>query len=127
MTKQNGSGNPEENEKENEMNFEFIDESEIESVKRGRKPKIDSEMVAFFNSAKVGQLIKVTKLGIDSAILSAIQKETDKVKIAELMAEMKRQKATNSAMIRAQARLANWNKVSVRWDKNGIPYAKRES
>lgn len=95
-----------------DMDFEFIDEKEIESVKRGRKPVVIAEMVAFFSKAKVGQTVKVATMAIDSA-LDAESK--------------KREKAANSATIRAQAKHANWKKVSILWDKNGIPYAKRQA
>lgn len=112
MAQKTTLGNPEENEKGNGMNFEFIDESEIESVKRGRKPVVIAEMVAFMEKAKVGQTAKLSNLAIDSA-LDAESKQ--------------KMKAANSAIIRAQAKLANWNKVSIKWDTKGIPYAKREA
>lgn len=98
--------------KDKEMDFEFIDESEIESVKRGRKPIVITEMVAFMSKAKVGQIVKLANLAIDSALDAESKKKA---------------KATNSATIRAQAKNANWVKVGIVWDKNGIPYAKRKA
>ena len=112
MAQKTTLGNPEENGKENGMDFEFIDESAIESVKRGRKPVVIGEMVAFFAKAKVGQTIKVANLSIDLA-LDAESK--------------KKMKAAHSATIRNQAKIAEWKKVSIKWDTKGIPYAKREA
>ena len=61
MSAKNTSGNPEENNKEKgkEMDFEFIEESEIESVKRGRKAIVIPELVEFLSKAKVGQIVKI--------------------------------------------------------------------
>lgn len=100
------------NEKGKEMDFEFIDEEAIESVKRGRKPVVIAEMVAFFAKAKVGQTVKVPTFSIDKA-LDAESK--------------KKMKAANAATIRNQAKLADWKKVGITWDVNGVPYAKRKA
>lgn len=129
MAGKDGQGNPDdkENEKENQMDFEFIDESEIESVKRGRKAHIDNEMISFFQKAKVGQMIKIAKLAIDQNLINELAKAIDKDQIAELTAEIKRIKAKNSAMIRVQAQRSNWKKANIIWDKFGVPYAKRQA
>lgn len=111
MAPKNESGNPEENESENEFSFEFIDESEIESVKRGRKAHIIPELVAFMSKAKVGQIVRVANLALDSDIVSAEDKKTAK--------------ATNSAVIRNQAKLSGWAKVRITWDTKNVPYAKK--
>lgn len=105
--------NPEKgNEKGKEMDFEFIDEEAIESVKRGRKPVVIAEMVAFFAKAKIGQTVKVANLAIDQ----------------DLDAESKKKmKAAHSATIRAQAKLADWKKIGIVWDVKGVPYAKRKA
>lgn len=112
MAPKTTSGFPEDNDKEKEMNYEFIDESEIQSVKRGRKPNLIPEMVAFMEKAKVGQIVKLATLAIDSALDAESKKKA---------------KAAISATIRAQAKNANWTKVGIVWDKNGIPYAKRKA
>lgn len=92
------------------MDFEFIDETEIESVKRGRKAIVIAEMVEFLSKAKVGQSVKLSSFALDSA-LDADSK--------------KKEKATHSATIRAQAKLAGWAKVAIIWDVKGFPVAKR--
>jgi hypothetical protein len=100
------------NEKNEKFNFEFINDDEIESVKRGRKAELIAEMVAFFAKAKVNQTVKVQILALDSA-LDAESK--------------KKMKATNSAKIRSHAKAANWGKVSISWDIHGVPFAKRKA
>jgi putative alpha-1,2-mannosidase len=103
--------NPEKGKKkENEMNFEFIDENDIESVKRGRKAQVDGEMVAFFAKAKVGQSIKVAVLALSTEMTKA---EADK------------EKAKHNAKIRSHAKAAGWAKVAIKWDIKGFPVAKR--
>lgn len=115
MAAKNTSGNPEENDKENEkemkMEFEFIEESEIESVKRGRKAIVVPELVAFLTKAKVGQTVKVPTFALDSSLATAEEKKTAKAK--------------NSATLRVQAKNAGWKKVAIIWDVNNTPFLKR--
>lgn len=92
-----------------EMGFEFINEDEIQSVKRGRKATVIPEMVAFFQKAKVGQNVKIARFALEATIREEIVKE----------------KAKKNATIKAQAKLAGWKNVSVKWDVTGIPVAKR--
>lgn len=108
-----GSGFPEENESENEFSFEFIEESEIESVKRGRKAVVIPAMVEFFAKAKVGQIVKVANLALGDEFVTAEDKKTAK--------------AANSAIIRNQAKIAGWKKVRITWDIKNVPYAKKVS
>lgn len=119
-----------ESEKDKPMDYEFIDEKEIESVKRGRKPRVIAEMVAFFAKAKVGQMAKIGSMAIDSALyaeLDSARKANDNAKVQEIVSEIKSTKAAISATIRTQAKIANWKKVSIKWDTKGTPYAKREA
>jgi hypothetical protein len=109
ITSSNDENN--ENEKETEMNFEFIDESEIESVKRGRKSFVMPELVNFLIKAKVGQTVKVTTFAIESAIVDPL--------------ERKNAKAKASAILRTQAKNAGWKKVGIIWDVNAVPFVKR--
>ena len=115
MAAKDTSGNPEdnENEKENEMNFEFIDENEIESVKRGRKAHIVPELVAFLSKAKVGQTVKVSMFALDNSIVTPEDK--------------KNAKAKNSAILRSQAKASGWAKVAIIWDTNNVPFLKKIS
>ena len=115
MAKTNTSGTPEENEneKENSMEFEFIEESEIESVKRGRKAVVIPELVQFLAKAKVGQIVRVSMFALDSEIVTAEDK--------------KNAKAKNSATLRAQAKASGWAKCAITWDVNNVPFLKKIS
>lgn len=107
MAKSTDSGNPE----ENEFGFEFIEESEMESVKRGRKAQVIPEMVAFFARAKVGQIVRVNYFAIDMENTSA--------------EDVKTAKAKNAATIRSHAKASGWAKVQISWSPNGVPQVKR--
>lgn len=107
MAKTTGSGNPE----ENEFGFEFIEESEMESVKRGRKAQVIPEMVAFFAKAKVGQIVRVNYFAIGAELVSA-----EEIKLA---------KAKNAATIRSHAKASGWAKVQISWSPTGVPQVKR--
>jgi hypothetical protein len=113
MAAKNTSGNPEENDKENKMEFEFIEESEIESVKRGRKAIVIPELVAFLSKAKVGQTVRVAMFALDNEIVTLEDKKTAKAK--------------NSATLRAQAKASGWAKVAIIWDVNNVPFLKKIS
>lgn len=93
------------------MNFEFIEESEIESVKRGRKAIVIPELVEFLTKAKVGQLVKVTMFALDNELVEPEDK--------------KNAKAKNSATLRAQAKASGWAKVGIIWDTKNVPFLKR--
>lgn len=107
------SGNPEENEKGNKMEFEFIEESEIESVKRGRKATVIPELVQFLAKAKVGQTVRVAMFALDNDIVT--------------LEDKKNAKAKNSAILRSQAKSSGWSKVAIIWDVNNVPFLKKIS
>lgn len=128
MSTNNGQGNPDK--KNSESDYEFIDESEIQSVKRGRKSIVFPEMIEFFKKVKIGQTIKMAKLALNPVLFSELEKAVeldDKEKIAEISAEIRKVKATRSALIRSQAYKSDWEKTTVIWDKFGVPYAKRQA
>lgn len=130
MPTNKNSGNPENNENENEMDYQFIDENEIDSVKRGRKPRLTPELVAFFATAKVGQIVKLQKFALDPALYAGLDKATKEKNEAlakEILAEIKLCKSSVSAKIRIHALHANWKKIGIVWDKIGVPYAKRKA
>lgn len=109
------SSNDENNNKEkgNKMNFEFIEESDIESVKRGRKAIVIPELVQFLAKAKVGQTVKVSMFALDNESVSPEDK--------------KNAKAKNSAILRSQAKASGWSKVAIIWDVNNVPFLKKIS
>lgn len=94
-----------------EMDFEFINESEIESVKRGRKAVVIPELVQFLAKAKVGQNVKLNKLALVGEFATAEDKKTAKASV--------------SATIRNQSKIAGWNKVRIVWTIENVPVAKR--
>lgn len=123
MAAKSTSGNPEDKdnekeipknfplEKENAMKWEFIDENEIESVKRGRKANVVPELVAFLSKAKVGQTVRVAMFALDNEIVT--------------LEDKKNAKAKNSAILRSQAKASGWAKCAIIWDTNNIPFLKR--
>jgi hypothetical protein len=117
MAAKNTSGSPEENNEENEkeinMEFEFINEEEIESVKRGRKAIVIPELVAFLSKAKVGQTVRVPMFALDNEIVT--------------LEDKKNAKAKNSAILRSQAKASGWAKVAIIWDVNNVPFLKKIS
>lgn len=127
MTTGKDSGKTPENDKgkDSAMEYEYIDENEIQAVKRGRKAQLDAEMITFLEKAKVGQIVKIRKMAVSSALLTELANEKD-AKVREgIVSEIRKEKATNSAKIRTQAKGAGWKKVGIIWDVNGIPCAKR--
>lgn len=42
------------------MDFEFIDEGDIEGVKRGRKSQVPQELIDLFKAMPVGKAVKLT-------------------------------------------------------------------
>ena len=115
MSAKNTSGIPEDNDKEKgkKMDFEFIEESEIESVKRGRKAIVIPELVQFLAKAKVGQIVKVSMFALDNETVA--------------IEDRKNAKASASATLRSQAKSSGWSKVGIIWDTNNVPFLKKIS
>ena len=86
------------------MDFEFIDENEVESVKRGRKTTVPAELVKALASVPKGKVIKLTSLAGDTTNETAY----------------KAHKATASATIRSAGRQAGV-KVAISWSPAGVP------
>lgn len=105
-------GNPEENENENNHEIEFIDISEVDSVKRGRKAQIDEIVVE-----KMKQLPKGKAMRIPQFSVTEITDETEK----------KKAKAKMRARVANHAKVAGWAKVTVAFEKNGTAVAIRNA
>lgn len=88
------------------MDFEFIDENEIEAVRRGRKSTAPAELVEAFAKLPKGKAIKIREFQQDT---------TDP--------EYKTNKQTVSATIRTAGKLAGVT-VSIQWTPDGIPQVK---
>ena len=87
-----------------EWQFEEIKESEVTSVKRGRKANIDPALVAAIATLKPGKAIRVTSAKLDP---SAPTYKTDKARV--------------SATLRGVCRAAGHAKYGIAFTPDGIP------
>lgn len=86
------------------MDFEFIDESDVESVKRGRKSTVPTELVKALATVPKGKAVKLTALAGDVTNAEAY----------------KAHKASTSATIRSAGKQAGV-KVAISWSRAGVP------
>jgi len=85
------------------MEFEFIEESEIEAVSRGRKSTVPQELVEALRSMPKGKAIRVKDLALDP-------KSED----------YKNDKASTSAILRSAGKQAGVE-ISISWSSLGVP------
>lgn len=85
------------------MDFEFIDENDVESVKRGRKSTVPQELVDALRSIPKGKVLVISAYGLDPK--------------AE---DYKNAKASASAVIRSAGKQAGL-KVTISWSPKGVP------
>lgn len=85
------------------MDFEFIDEADIQAVKRGRKTTAPRELVEALTKLPKGKVLLVTQFALDPK--------------AE---DYKTKKATKTATLRKAGQLAGVE-VSVVWSPAGVP------
>lgn len=88
------------------MNFEFIDEDDIQSVKRGRKSQVPQALVDALAKMPTGKAVVVRDLALDP-------KDED----------YKTRKATVSATIRQAGKQASVE-VAIAWSPAGVPQVK---
>lgn len=91
------------------MDFEFIDETDIQSVKRGRKSSADPALVEALRKLPTGKAVVVKTLALDT---------TDP--------DYKANKATVSAQIRSAGTQAGVE-VSIAFTPAGVPQVKRRA
>lgn len=91
------------------MDFEFIDETDVQSVKRGRKTTVPSELVEMLTKLPKGKVALLRQYALDPT--------------AE---DYKTQKASKSAMLRKAGELAGFD-VSIVWSPQGVPQVKRST
>lgn len=89
------------------MKFEYIDEAEVEVVKRGRKSQVPQELVEAIREIPANKVVKLTELAGDP---------TDE--------NYKNYKASTASMIRQAGKLAGFE-VRTNWSPNGIPQVKK--
>jgi len=85
------------------MDFEFIDETEIEAVRRGRKSTVSHELVEALASMPKGKAIRINEYALDPT-----------------SEDYKNDKASNSALIRSAGKQAGVE-VSIQFSPQGIP------
>lgn len=85
------------------MDFEFIDEGDIQGVKRGRKSTVPTELVELFSKVPAGKAIRLTAFAGDP-----------------MDEDYKAHKAKHSATIRTAAKMAGVE-VKTAWSPTGVP------
>lgn len=88
------------------MDYEFIDENDIESVKRGRKSTVPTELVELLAKVPAGKAIVLRDYAGDPK-----------------HEEYKSYKASTSAMLRQAGKSAGV-KVTISWSPAGVPQIK---
>lgn len=88
------------------MDFEFIDEDNIQSVKRGRKSQVPQALVDALSKMPTGKAVVIKTLALDP-------KDED----------YKSRKATVSATIRQAGKQAGVE-VAIAWSPAGVPQVK---
>ena len=85
------------------MEFEIIDQSEMEVVSRGRKSTVPAELVKALAEMPKGKAIRVKGLALDPS-----------------QEDYKNDKASTSAVIRSAGKQAGVE-VSIQWSSTGVP------
>lgn len=96
------------NDKGDDNEFEFIDSSEIEFVRRGRKSNIDPTLVAKLSTLPKGKAVALTSLRQDP---KAQTYKTDKARV--------------SSQIRTACQSAGLDSFRILWSPQGVPQVVR--
>jgi hypothetical protein len=88
------------------MEFEFIDENDIQAVRRGRKSTAPAELVEALAKMPKGQAVRIKGMKLDPT-----------------SPDYKNDKASVSASIRSAGKLAGV-KVAISWSPDGVPQVK---
>lgn len=92
--------------KKNDFGFEIVDESELQFAKRGRKSNLDPSLIEAMKEVGKDQRIAFRSLKVEGE-------------------EIKTEKSRISSQIRAAAKAANWDGVSIKWTVDNTPTALR--
>jgi len=87
--------------------FEIVNPSEIEFVKRGRKAQVNPELVARLSTLSKGQTMAIKK---------------DDFKADPKSDTFAKDKARISSQIRAASVAAKVKKISINWNAQGVPF-----
>ena len=85
------------------MEFEFIEEGDIEAVRRGRKSNVPAELVEALRTMPKGKAVRIKDMAVDMK-----------------SADVKNEKASTSAVIRSAGKQAGV-KVAISWSPEGVP------
>jgi hypothetical protein len=85
------------------MEFEFIDENEIEAVRRGRKSTVPTELVEALRTMPKGKAVRVNQYALDP-----------------MSEDYKNDKASVSAVLRSAGKAAGVE-VAISWSPLGVP------
>ena len=96
--------------KDSEMEYEFIEENEMQLAKRGRKAKVNSEMVAKFQKAPKNKRFTVREFLPENGMPSVEEKEM--VNLA---------KAKVNSEIRKHLKMAGVSEYAIQWTLDLIP------
>lgn len=107
LTKEKGKEMPKE--KDSELSFEIIDESEMEFAKRGRKSNVNPEFIEQMKKLQIGKLYAIREFQIIG--------ETDKEII-------KAKKSAIAMKLRSALRQANRQEFQIKWTTDYIPCVK---
>lgn len=91
------------------MRFEYIDENEVEVVKRGRKSQVPTEVVEAIKNMPAGKVVKFTEFTLDPAD-----------------ADYKNHKASLSSMLRQAGRSAGCE-VRINYSTTGVPQVSKQT
>lgn len=94
---------PRHRQKVRKMKYEYIEESEVEVVKRGRKSQVPAEVVEAIRNIPAGMTVKLSEFALNPA---------DE--------DYKNDKASISAMLRQAGKVAGME-VGIRFTPTGIP------
>lgn len=87
-----------------EFEFEIIDETEIESVSRGRKSSVPQELIDGLRGLKAGKAVRIPSQKLDPA---SVTYKTDKARV--------------SAVLRTAMRAAGHKGFSIIFTPEGVP------
>lgn len=88
--------------------FEVIDSSSVEFVKRGRKSKVDPDLVKHLKTLPAGKTLSIRRMALNPQD-----------------ANFRKDKARVSSQIRNACRSAGIDTPNIRWSIDGVPQVMR--
>lgn len=126
------------NQKDDDFDFEIIDENEVELVKKGRKANINHKLLEAMKKLPTGKVIKLPSHAVEQSIVQEVRKlqnelatgnpqdkDAKNARLQSLQKEIASHKAKYSANIRAHAEKAKWENASIKWSIDYCPIVSR--